>query len=139
MRIDIERLCFGYGRGSEILHDVSLSLEGPGLVCIVGPNGVGKSTLIKCINGVLTPTSGRVSIDGTDVRDLGRKELALKVGYVPPKTEELFAMPVMDTVMMFMTPMPPTRSAIAPISVMVMTCCFMLASASSIHCLLFET
>lgn len=99
MRIDIERLCFGYGRGSEILHDVSLSLEGPGLVCIVGPNGVGKSTLIKCINGVLTPTSGRVSIDGTDVRDLGRKELALKVGYVPPKTEELFAMPVMDAVM----------------------------------------
>ena len=72
MRIDISGLCFGYGRGNEVLRDIDLSLAGPGLACIVGPNGVGKSTLIKCINGLLTPTSGRIMLDGRDVKSFGR-------------------------------------------------------------------
>lgn len=99
MRIDINDLSFGYGRGAGVLRNINLSLQGPGLVCIVGPNGVGKSTLIKCINGLLTPTSGSVTIDGRDVRSFGRKELAMMVGYVPPKTTDLFALPVMDAIM----------------------------------------
>lgn len=99
MRIDIENLDFGYGKGMQVLSDVNLSMEGPGLISIVGPNGVGKSTLIKCINGLLKPTSGRVTIDGRDVTDFGRKELAQVVGYVPPKTTDLFSVPVMDAIM----------------------------------------
>lgn len=98
MRIDISGLCFGYGR-DEVLHDINLNLCGPGLVCIVGPNGVGKSTLIKCINGLLRPTSGKIELDGRDVKSFRRKELAMTVGYVPPKTADLFALPVMDAIM----------------------------------------
>lgn len=99
MRIDIRDLGFGYRNGFQVLHSIELSLEGPELVCIVGPNGVGKSTLIKCINGLLKPTSGSIEIDGRDVSDFGKKELAMKVGYVPPKTTDMFALPVMDAIM----------------------------------------
>ena len=99
MRLDIECLDFTYRGGVDVLHDINLTLEGNGLTCIVGPNGVGKSTLIKCINGLLKPTGGTVRIDGRNVTDLGRKELAMTVGYVPPKTTDLFSIPVMDAIM----------------------------------------
>lgn len=99
MRIDISDLGFGYREGRKVLNGIDLHLEGPGLVCVVGPNGVGKSTLIKCINGLLKPTSGNVTIDGRDVRDIGRKELAMTVGYVPPKTTDMFSLPVVDAIM----------------------------------------
>lgn len=99
MKLDIEDLDFTYRGGVDVLHDINLSLEGSGLTCVVGPNGVGKSTLIKCINGLLKPTGGIVRIDGRDVTDFGRKELAMTVGYVPPKTKDLFSIPVMDAIM----------------------------------------
>lgn len=88
----------GYG-SKTILQDIDLDLDGPGLYCIIGPNGVGKSTLIKCINKLLVPTEGRVLIDGVDVQEMTRKEIAEKVAYVPVQSEDLFAMPVFDTVM----------------------------------------
>jgi iron complex transport system ATP-binding protein len=99
MKIEIKNLDFNYSHSVQVLHDINLSLEGPGLVCIVGPNGVGKSTLIKCINGLLKPTSGTVSVNGKNVRDMKRKELAMEVGYVPPSTTDMFSIPVLDAVM----------------------------------------
>jgi iron complex transport system ATP-binding protein len=98
MRIDIENLNAGYGE-KQILHDINLTLDGPGLTCIIGPNGVGKSTLIKCLNKLLTPTSGTVKINGTDVKDMTRKEIAQLISYVPVQSDDVFAMPVFDTVL----------------------------------------
>ena len=98
MRIDIENMNAGYG-DKVILQDINLSLEGPGLTCIIGPNGVGKSTLIKCMNKLLTPTSGTVKINGKDVNEMNRKEIAQIVSYVPVQTDDVFAMPVFDTVL----------------------------------------
>ena len=98
MRIDIENMNAGYG-DKVILQDINLSLEGPGLTCIIGPNGVGKSTLIKCMNKLLTPTSGTVKINGKDVNEMNRKEIAQIISYVPVQTDDVFAMPVFDTVL----------------------------------------
>jgi len=98
MRIDIENMDAGYG-DKKILQGIDLHLEGPGLTCIIGPNGVGKSTMIKCMNKLLVPTSGTVKINGKDVKDMSRKEIANIISYVPVQTDDVFAMPVFDTVM----------------------------------------
>ncbi len=98
MRIDIENMNAGYG-SNEILHDINLHLEGPGLTCIIGPNGVGKSTLIKCMNKLLTPNSGTVRINGREISGMNRKEIAEIISYVPVQSDDVFAMPVFDTVL----------------------------------------
>ena len=82
MKIDIENMDAGYG-DKKILHDINLHLEGPGLTCIIGPNGVGKSTLIKCMNKLLTPTSGTVKINDKDVNEMNLKEIDQIISYVP--------------------------------------------------------
>lgn len=83
MRLKIESLSCGYDPSSPVLTGVDLELGSEdGLVCIIGPNGVGKSTLMRCIDNLLEPISGRVLLDGKDVREIGRRDLADMIGYV---------------------------------------------------------
>ena len=98
--LSIKDLDFQYSDDLQILHGINLTLDSPGLICIIGPNGVGKSTLVKCINRLLKPASGEVSIDGIPVSEYPPKELAKKVAYVPATSSDDFSMSVMDTVMM---------------------------------------
>ena len=51
--LKFEDVYFNYSDEARILHGINLELSDPGLVCIIGPNGVGKSTLVKCINQLL--------------------------------------------------------------------------------------
>ena len=99
VRIDIEDLGVSYG-DTCIWKNINLTLSEPGLVSILGPNGVGKSTLMYTINKILEPTEGRVLIDGEDVEEMPFKDIAKKVAYVPQSSGETFAMTVMDTALM---------------------------------------
>lgn len=99
VRINIEDLGVSYG-DTCIWKNINLTLSEPGLVSILGPNGVGKSTLMYTINKILEPTEGRVLIDGEDVEEMPFKDIAKKVAYVPQSSGETFAMTVMDTVLM---------------------------------------
>lgn len=101
MKVELKDVSYAY-RNSDVpvIHDVNLTLEKPGLYCIVGPNGVRKSTMIKCINRILKPTTGSVLLDGTDVQYMKLRDLADCIGYVPVKAVDVFSMPVLDSVLL---------------------------------------
>lgn len=97
--VQYENVSFGYKSDAIVLNDINLDLHGPGLVCIIGPNGVGKSTLVRCMNKLVVPSSGRVTINGCDVADMNLKEISSIIGYVPAVSADLFSMPVIDTIL----------------------------------------
>lgn len=99
MELRIDDVGFSYS-SVPVLKDIVLDLTGPKFVSILGPNGVGKSTLIHCINKILNPTSGSVFIDGKNVKEITIKEMAKQVGYVPYSSNDVFPLTVVDTVLM---------------------------------------
>ncbi len=99
MQLRINDIDFSYS-SVPVLHDITVDISGPKFVSILGPNGVGKSTLIHCINKILSPTKGSVFIDGKDVKETPIKELAKYVGYVPYSSNDTFPLTVVDTVLM---------------------------------------
>ena len=95
----IDGMEFSYG-AFPILKGVTLDIGKPGLISILGPNGVGKSTLIRCINKILAPTGGAVMIDDIDISEITVKELSKVMGYVPCATGTSFPITVTDAVLM---------------------------------------
>lgn len=90
MKIRVEKLCYVYNHGTPLafraLEEVSFELDEGGFLGILGGTGSGKTTLIKNLNGLLYPTSGKVFIDDTDTKSFGRG-LARKVGVVFQRPE----------------------------------------------------
>ncbi|MBB2173957.1 ABCB family ABC transporter ATP-binding protein/permease [Gluconacetobacter asukensis] len=84
--IRFEHVRFGYRADREILHDVSFSVPAGGRVAIVGPTGAGKSTISRLLFRFYDVTSGRVVIDGHDVRDYHQAALRAAIGVVPQDT-----------------------------------------------------
>jgi len=78
--IKFDNVTFVHQNGVTALADVSLAIEKEELVGIVGENGAGKTTLVKHINGLLKPTSGSVTVNGTNTRDVSTARLARNVG-----------------------------------------------------------
>lgn len=99
MQIDMEDLEFGYDPQYPVLKGIDLTLDKPEFVCIMGPNGVGKSTLIHCINKILKLTKGSIFINEKDVSAMKLKEVAEYLGYVPATSEDSFPLTVVDTIM----------------------------------------
>ncbi|WP_313692243.1 heme ABC transporter ATP-binding protein [Halorarum halobium] len=90
--------------GERVLSSVSLSAESGELVGLVGPNGAGKTTLLSTLNGTLSPESGGVEINGTDVATLSAREVARRVATVPQDTSLSFEFTVEEAVEMGRTP-----------------------------------
>ncbi|NLL95150.1 MAG: ABC transporter ATP-binding protein [Thermoplasmatales archaeon] len=99
MNVEMDGVCFSYTT-VKVLNDITLKIQPSELVSIVGPNGVGKSTLLHCMNKILKPTSGTVLIGEKDLDEYGIKELAKHVGYVPYVPSDSFPLTVIDTVLM---------------------------------------
>ena len=80
--IELDRVCFSYST-EEVIKDVTLEIHKGDYVGIIGPNGGGKSTILKLMIGILKPTDGSVKLFGTDIQGFKDWE---KIGYVPQKT-----------------------------------------------------
>lgn len=80
--IQLDGVDFTYPDGTVALRGVSLVIGRGEFVALLGPNGSGKTTMSRLLNGLLRPTAGRVLVDGTDAADRSVAELALRVGYL---------------------------------------------------------
>jgi len=96
--IALEDVKFGYGEeGPNVVDGIKIGIRPGGLTAIVGRNGCGKTTMIKLIQGLYKPRSGRVLLDGADIAQFSRAQLVEWVGYVPQETV-LFAGTVRDNI-----------------------------------------
>ncbi|WP_193138608.1 ABC transporter ATP-binding protein [Klebsiella aerogenes] len=89
--INVEHLSFGYSRTKMIFRDISFCLEPGEVMCVLGPNGVGKTSLLKTVMGILSPLSGNCAIELVK----GRKA---KLAYVSQAKKVPFSYNVVDFV-----------------------------------------
>ncbi|MFC4561747.1 ATP-binding cassette domain-containing protein [Nocardiopsis mangrovi] len=81
--LTVHGLCSGYGR-AQVLFDVDLTAEPGSVTCVMGRNGVGKSTLLNTVAGLIPATAGRISFDGADVtRAPAHARVRAGMGYAP--------------------------------------------------------
>ncbi len=85
--------------GREALAGVSVSLRERRIVALLGANGAGKSTLIRALNGTVPVSSGSVTIDGIDIKDLTRRQVARQIAVVAQENETRFPVAVADFVL----------------------------------------
>lgn len=99
MSIDIADLAFGYP-GHPVGSDVSLGVAPGEVLCLLGPNGCGKTTLFKTILGLLPPLNGRIVLDGETTDRWSRRRTAQQLAYVPQQHDAYFPFTVMEVVLM---------------------------------------
>ena len=92
------------GTSRTVIKDVNMTLKEGEILSILGPNGAGKTTLLNCMAKLLTPDSGDIFLLGTDIRDMGAREVAGIVGYVPQTHVPVFGYTVLNFVMMGRAP-----------------------------------
>jgi len=102
--IKIKDAEFSYNNQKNIFQDVNISIEKGDVLCILGPNGTGKSTLVKCINGLLKLKSGEILLNEKDVYSINKTDLAKAIGYIPQLHHTTFAFSVLDVVLMGRAP-----------------------------------
>ncbi len=99
MSIEVRNLSFSYG-DRPVLQDINFSVGRGEFLSILGPNGVGKSTLFRCMLGLLSGYSGTVTVDGLDSRHMTVREAARHIAYIPQSSHPVFNYSVFDIVLM---------------------------------------
>lgn len=97
--MEVRDLAYSY-RKRPVLDGIDLEIEKGKMIGILGPNGCGKSTLLKNLNRNLSPLRGCVLVDGTDIADITKRDIASKVAAVPQTNEIGFAFTVREIVEM---------------------------------------
>jgi iron complex transport system ATP-binding protein len=93
-------LAFGYRPDTPVLRGTGLAAESGRLTCILGPNGCGKTTLLRCLMNQLVPSTGRIELKGKAVGEYPARELAHVLAYVPQLPAMTFAFTVTEIVLM---------------------------------------
>ena len=86
MILNVNELKFLY-QNHIVLQNIAFEVNHGEIVAILGPNGVGKTTLLKCLNRILKTKSGSIYLDGSEIKTLDTLEIARRAGYVPQRVE----------------------------------------------------
>lgn len=100
MKFEVKNGCFSYGRGKEILHDICFEVTDGEVLSILGPNGVGKTTLLRCMMGLLSWKSGGTFLNDVDIRTMKDTELWKTIAYVPQAKGVAFSYTLEEMVLM---------------------------------------
>lgn len=99
MSLKVENLSFRYGK-RDILRNISFEAGSGVVLGLLGPNGTGKTTLLKCISKILTPLHGECYVNNEKIYHLTAQQRAKLVAYVPQSVSNIFPIRVIDAVMM---------------------------------------
>lgn len=97
--IQINNLSCGYGK-KRVLTNVNISIKSGEFTCIIGKNGIGKTTFFKSLLGLLPIMEGEININGKNINRYSAKELAQHISYVPQAHNTPFPLSVFDVVLM---------------------------------------
>ena len=104
MSIEVRAGTFSYHKDHPLLADISFSAEKGSTLAILGPNGVGKTTLIKCLLGFIPWKNGQTLLDGKDIRSMKGRALWQRISYVPQARRPVFSYAVRDMVLLGRSP-----------------------------------
>lgn len=99
MSIIYKDLHFAYHK-TEVLKGLSGQIDAGGFYAVIGPNGCGKSTFIKCLTNILHPQKGEILINNRPIQKYKTRQLARTIGYVSQSSNMLFPLDVYSTVML---------------------------------------
>lgn len=91
MKLEVSKGFFKFKKTDYILKDINFSLVDGEVLSVLGPNGVGKTTLIKCLTGLLPWTGGETFIDGKNISAMKEREVWSKISYIPQKRNFSFS------------------------------------------------
>lgn len=99
MKFNLMNVHCGY-YGKTVVDGFSASVSAGSILCLLGPNGVGKTTLLKCILRLIPMTGGNITVDDTEIRSFSTTEYAKIIAYVPQAHTPPFSFRVFDVIAM---------------------------------------
>jgi len=99
MILQVEHGYFSYNPKRYIIDDICFTLNQGEVLSVLGPNGVGKTTLLKCVMGLLKWNKGRTLLDGKDIREYSVKDFWSNIAYVPQAKQSTFSYNALEMVM----------------------------------------
>ena len=103
-KLKVNGVTFSYDGKRNIFNDISFTVDKGEVFCILGPNGTGKSTLLRCLCNLYKLSKGRITVNGDDIAMMNQAALAKKIGFIPQIHTPTFPFTVFDVVLMGRAP-----------------------------------
>ncbi len=104
MLLTVQEAGFSYSGGSRIFQDISLSVEEGEVLCLLGANGVGKSTFLQCLDSIRPLSEGEILLNGRSLSSMSRRQISREIAFLPQFHRASFPFRVLDIVLMGRTP-----------------------------------